>query len=200
VPVGVLIAGTALAMPVGMSLTAPLRNPYVALGVGAAVLAGVAIYNWPESTEPGYASGAPTDASGTGSLDISTPADPSQFDPEDEDSPARKGSDHVVLGKSIGLEGRAAAIGGRHLMNPGTQNWRSAVLQAIENPNTKISVDVAGLEGTGSVYSRVMAAVQRGAGGTGSPFDWELAQLRQSGRLSSVDFFENANAIANPFR
>ena len=111
---------------------------------------------------------------------------------------ASGGVDHIVLGKSIGLEERAASIGGRHLM--AEADWQGAVIDAIVNPSTRISVDVAGLEGTGSVYSRVMAAIGRGASGRGGPLDWELAQLRQSGRLSTVDFFENANAIANPFR
>jgi len=48
--------------------------------------------------------------------------------------------------------------------------------------------------------SRVLDTIQRGASGRGSPLDWELAQLRQSGRLSSVDFYADANAIANPFK
>jgi RHS repeat-associated protein len=104
----------------------------------------------------------------------------------------------VVLGKSIGLEARAAQIGGGHLM--AAKDWQHAVLEAIGDPGTRIAVDVAHLPGTGSVYDRVMAAILRGASGRGSPFDWELSKLYEARRWSTVDFYEDANAIANPFR
>ena len=31
-------------------------------------------------------------------------------------------------------------------------------------------------------------------------FDWELRQLYEYGRISSVEIFEETNAIANPFK
>ena len=106
-------------------------------------------------------------------------------------------ADHVVLGKSIGLEEQAAKLGGRHLM--GSADWQAEVLKAIANPNTKISVVLDGLEGTGTTYSRIISAVQRSASGAGSALDWELAQLYQSGRLSTTSLIERGNGIYNPF-
>ena len=44
-----------------------------------------------------------------------------------------------------------------------------------------------------------MAAVQRASSGRGSPFDWELLQLYQSGRLSTTTFYEGGRALTNPF-
>ena len=105
--------------------------------------------------------------------------------------------DHVVLGKSIGLEDRAAKIGGRHLM--GSADWQADVMAAISNPNTRISVALDGLEGAGSASSRVMGAVQRASSGRGSPLDWELMQLYQSGRLSTTTFYDGGRALTNPF-
>ena len=56
-----------------------------------------------------------------------------------------------------------------------------------------------GLEGAGTAHSRVMAAIQRASSGRGSPLDWELMQLHQGGRLSTMGFYEGGNAITNPF-
>lgn len=103
-----------------------------------------------------------------------------------------------VLGKSRGLSANAEKIGGRHLM--GSTEWEADVLEAISNPKTKISAALDGLPGSGSASSRVMAAVQRASSGTlYDPFDWELMQLYQSGRLSTTSFYEGGRAIANPF-
>jgi hypothetical protein len=106
-------------------------------------------------------------------------------------------ADHVVLGKSKGLPANAEKLGGRHLM--GSADWQADVLSAISNPNTRISVALDGLEGAGTAHSRVMAAVQRASSGRGSPLDWELMQLHQSGRWSTTGFYEGGNAITNPF-
>lgn len=107
-------------------------------------------------------------------------------------------SANIVLGKSLGLEQRAAAIGGTHLMD--VENWQGAVRAAIADRSLKISVDIHGLEGTGSAAERVWSGITRGASGRGSPLDWELSQLYQSGRIGTVNFFENANAIPNPIK
>lgn len=105
--------------------------------------------------------------------------------------------DLVVLGKSDGLAGIADKLGGRHLM--ASPDWQADVMATIANPNSRIAVALDGLDGTGSVSSRILAGVQRDASGAGSPFDWELAQLYQSGRLSTTELFENGAAISNPF-
>jgi hypothetical protein len=102
----------------------------------------------------------------------------------------------VVLGKSIGLPEQAAKIGGRHLMNDSA--WQDSVLKAIGDPNTRISVVLDGAEGS-STYARVANAALRGSQGKGTPFDWEMAQLMQSGRLPSVSFYEGGASVANPF-
>lgn len=74
-----------------------------------------------------------------------------------------------------------------------------SVLKAIEDPTTRISVVLDGVEGR-STYGRVANAALPGNRGAGAPFDWEMAQLMQSGRLPTVDFYEGGVAIANPFR
>jgi len=73
------------------------------------------------------------------------------------------------------------------------------VLRAIADPKTRLSIDVSGLPGSGSLENRVMSAVQRDSMGRGTPFDWELARVYESGRMSSINFFEEADALANPF-
>jgi RHS repeat-associated protein len=111
---------------------------------------------------------------------------------------AAEGADHLVLGKSLGLESRAAQIGGRHLMNE--TDWQGAVTRAVGDPSTKISVALDGVEGAGSTYGRVMSAVQRSASGRGTPFDWEMQQLHEAGRLAKADFWEGGQILGNPFR
>ncbi|HEX7131803.1 MAG TPA: hypothetical protein VF228_04475 [Iamia sp.] len=71
--------------------------------------------------------------------------------------------------------------------------------EAIGNRSTRISVALDDLSGTGSVQSRVMAAVTRSAGGRGDPFDRELMHLYNFRRLSTVHFFEGGRPVANPF-
>ena len=110
---------------------------------------------------------------------------------------AAEGADHVVFGKALGLEDRAAQIGGRHLMNE--TDWQGAATRAIGDPSTKISVALDDVQGAGSTYSRVMSAVQRSASGRGSPFDWEMQQLHEAGRLSTTDFWEGGQVLENPF-
>lgn len=109
---------------------------------------------------------------------------------------AAETADHIVLGKSIGLSEQAAKIGGRDLMTDPA--WQDSVLKAIANPETKISVALDGVEGS-STYGRVASAALRGSQGTGTPFDWEMAQLMQSGRLPTVNFFDGGASVANPF-
>jgi hypothetical protein len=104
--------------------------------------------------------------------------------------------DHIVLGKSIGLEQTAGKVGGRTLMND--PNWQQSVLDAISTPGTKITVALDGVPGA-SVRTQVMSVVQRGASGAGAPFDWEMAQLYQAGRLSGVTFVQGGKVVANPF-
>ena len=103
---------------------------------------------------------------------------------------------HIVLGKSLGLEQQAQKIGGRHLMNDPA--WEDAVLRAVADPKTKISVVLDSVPGT-STYSRVMSAAQRAASGQGQPFDWEMLQLKMGDRLPTVDFYEEGVRLANPF-
>ena len=110
----------------------------------------------------------------------------------------RGGSDHVVLGKSRGLPAQAAKIGGRHLMNSG--EWQQEVVMAANNPSTKISVVLDGVNGS-SPYTQVMNSVQKAASGANAtPFDWEMSQLYSANRLEDVDFYLNGGKIANPFR
>jgi RHS repeat-associated protein len=107
-------------------------------------------------------------------------------------------ADHVVLGlASEGLEATAARVGGRTLMNDAA--WRTSVMKAVADPNTKLTVSLDGLSGS-STYLKVMNAVQRGAANSGNT-NWELYQIYQAGRLRSVQFVERGGTriLANPF-
>jgi RHS repeat-associated protein len=107
-------------------------------------------------------------------------------------------ADHIVLGLAAnGLEETAGRVGGRTLLND--VNWKSTLQAAIADPGTKITVSLDGLSGT-STWSKVMSAAQKGLASGASPTNWELGQLYQAGRLSSVEFVEGGRAVANPFR
>jgi len=107
-------------------------------------------------------------------------------------------ADHIVLGLAAsGLEETAGRVGGRTLLND--VNWKSTLQAAIADPGTKITVSLDGLSGT-STWSKVMGAAQKGLASGASPTNWELGQLYQAGRLSSVEFVEGGRVVANPFR
>ncbi len=95
-----------------------------------------------------------------------------------------------------GLDQTAEKLGARTLMND--PNWQQSVLDAIANPETRISVALDGVPGA-STYAKVMSAAQRGASGSGTPFDWEMQQLYTADRLSSVNFVQGGSSVDNPF-
>lgn len=104
---------------------------------------------------------------------------------------------HIVLGlEKAGLESTAARMGGKTLMND--PNWKSTLMNAIANPETKFTVSLDGLSGS-SPYSQVMNAVQRGIGSNPGATNWELSQLYQAGRMSDVTFVQAGQVITNPF-
>jgi predicted alpha/beta hydrolase family esterase len=80
-------------------------------------------------------------------------------------------------------------------------DWVAEVQAAIANSTTRISVATDGLAGSGSLRSRVMSGVQRHVTGARdvSPFDQELRMLYESGRISTVEFYEGGVRVANPF-
>jgi RHS repeat-associated protein len=116
---------------------------------------------------------------------------------------AAERGNHIVLGLAdYGVEQTAEAVGGRHLMQH-TATWRQIFTKALSNPGTKFTVSLDGLSGGETVSSRVMAAIQRGAGGSGAT-NWELLQLKEAGRLGEVTFVEHEGGRlvtrTNPFR
>ena len=109
--------------------------------------------------------------------------------------------DHVVLGlDNYGLRSTAANLGGRHLMR--LMNFKESFGELVGSPNTyfTVSLDGVGLPNS-SVTARVLSAVQRGMLPDATPFNWEMAQLYQAGRLSSVTFIEDGGKklLGNPF-
>jgi hypothetical protein len=109
---------------------------------------------------------------------------------------AGNAGDHILLGKSQGLAQMADKIGARTLMND--SEWQQSVLDAIANPDAKISVSLDGATGSGT-SAQVMGAATRGLGGSGTPFDWEMAQLYSNDRLGSVSFLRGGSVVNNPF-
>jgi len=101
--------------------------------------------------------------------------------------------DHIVLGLKGGLEELAEQIGGRHLMeNP--EGWEQEVLNGIADPKTKFSLKLDGLDGEGAA-GKLLNCLAREEGATA----WEVKQLFNSGRMGSVELFENGVRVANPF-
>jgi hypothetical protein len=105
--------------------------------------------------------------------------------------------DHIVLGlRNYGLEQTAAKVGGRTLLND--PDWMATLQKGIGNSSTRFTVSTDGMSGS-STYSQIMSAAQRGAAGTGSFTDWEMAQLFAGSRLPDVNFVGGGIPIENPF-
>jgi hypothetical protein len=78
-------------------------------------------------------------------------------------------------------------------------SWKATLMKEVANPQSTFTVSVEGLNGT-SVAGKVLSAAQQGIRPGATPTNWELAQLYQAGRLSSVTFVNRAGEIlANPF-
>lgn len=73
-----------------------------------------------------------------------------------------------------------------------------ATYEGIAAPDTKMSVALDDVEGS-SIYGRVMSAVQRSASGRGTPFDWEMRLLHETGELGNAEFWEGGVRVGNPF-
>jgi len=107
--------------------------------------------------------------------------------------------DHIVLGlERQGLRETAARVGGRHLMDEA--DFRTALLNGLDNADTRFTVSLDGLRGNGT-YDQVMQAVKDGiANGDSNSFtNWELAQLSNSGRLPGTTFVRGGLQVPNPF-
>jgi RHS repeat-associated protein len=105
-------------------------------------------------------------------------------------------SDHIALGFEHIVESQAASVGARHLMNDG--NWKSTFMNALASGNTKFTVFLDDMRGTG-VYDKVMISVARNASARGGGTDFEISQLYQAGRLGSVTFMLGGVPQPNPF-
>ncbi len=105
--------------------------------------------------------------------------------------------DHIILGiEAEGLKQTATQIGARHLM--GDSNWRKSLMVAIGNPNTKFTIALDGFEGS-TTYGQLAGAVQRGLTPFARNTEWEIAQLRQAGRLGEATLMREGQVIPNPF-
>jgi Zn-dependent alcohol dehydrogenase len=102
---------------------------------------------------------------------------------------ATQAGDHIVLGiRAQGLEQTAAQVGARHLLND--PNWRASLQTAIANPSTKFTISIDGFAGS-SVYSKLLAAAQRGLTPAAKATEWEIGQLFQAGR-------QGGKSVPNP--
>jgi len=73
-------------------------------------------------------------------------------------------------------------------------NWKETLAEALADPSTKISVSTEGMSGS-STHGQIMSAAQQGLLEGASPTNWEMAQLLQAGRLSSVTFVDGAGTV-----
>lgn len=74
------------------------------------------------------------------------------------------------------------------------------VLAGARDPNTKFTVALDGLSGSGT-RTQVTSAIERGqAEGLGGGLtNWGLATLSQHGRLRDVNFVRGGRRVDNPF-
>ena len=79
-------------------------------------------------------------------------------------------------------------------------DFRTALLNGLDNADTRFTVSLDGLRGNGT-YDQVMQAVKDGiANGDSNSFtNWELAQLSNSGRLPGTTFVRGGLQVPNPF-
>jgi hypothetical protein len=108
-------------------------------------------------------------------------------------------ADHIVLGiEDFGLADTAAQVGGRTLM--GDSEWTTTLQAALGNSSTRFTVSLDGVSGVeAGTQSQVMSLVQSGVTPAATPFQWEMGQLYQSGRLGEVNFVRGGQIIQNPF-
>lgn len=107
--------------------------------------------------------------------------------------------DHIVLGlEAFGLRETAARVGGRHLLDD--PNWRFTFLAALGDPTVRFTLSLDGLDGANPT-EQLRTAVHRGAGGSPSPTNWEVAQLHQAGRLPTTSLVEDRSrrSVPNPW-
>ncbi|MCB9373085.1 MAG: hypothetical protein H6518_09915 [Microthrixaceae bacterium] len=107
--------------------------------------------------------------------------------------------DHIVVGlEAYGLRETAAHVGGRHLLDD--PNWRYTFLEALGDRSVRFTTSLDGLDGADPT-EQPRTAVHRGANGSPSPTNWEIAQLHQVGRLSTTSLVEDRGrtAVPNPW-
>lgn len=69
------------------------------------------------------------------------------------------------------------------------------------NPSTRFTVSLDGVSGA-SPYSQFMSAAQQGLGRgavEGNRLNWEMGQIYQAGRQSTVNFIQGGQPVPNPF-
>jgi RHS repeat-associated protein len=170
----------------------------IGCGIGVAI-AGAAIIHGMNGTDEALQNssiGSGGGFGGTGSLAGGTgdPCAAGLCDDEGGDD-----SDHIVLGlDSYGLEHTAARVGGRTLMSD--PNFRSTIMNSVNNPNTRFTVSLDGFKGA-TTQEQIMNAVQNGIarGTSGGHTNWEMAQLYRAGRLPTTNFVRDGKSVPNPF-
>jgi hypothetical protein len=97
-----------------------------------------------------------------------------------------------------GLRETATRVGGRHLLDD--PNWRYTLLEALGDPSVRFTVLLDGFDGANTT-EQLRTAVLRGSGGRPSNTNWEIAQLHQSGRLSTATLVEDRGrrSVPNPW-
>lgn len=107
-------------------------------------------------------------------------------------------ADHIVLGlDQYGLDVTAGRLGGRTLMQ--YEDWYFRLETVLENPSTKITVDLTGVSGD-SVSSKFLNAAANGKGPYATPFNSEMRAIQLWGREGSVHFVEGTKPLTNPFK
>ncbi|WP_334075546.1 MULTISPECIES: hypothetical protein [Paenibacillus] len=76
---------------------------------------------------------------------------------------------------------------------PNPENWKSTVLDNLNNPNVQIKFNLTGVDSP-------WASVSRAARGAGGATDWELLQIKSSPQAwGRITWYENGKVVSNPF-
>jgi hypothetical protein len=103
-------------------------------------------------------------------------------------------SQPLALGLSEYLDDFANMFGADTWKNfPNPNNWKSGVLDALNDPSRTIYFNLDGVD--------VWAGVQRAASGRGGATDWELLQIKQNPQSwDRVQFWKDGQQVPNPFK
>ncbi|MBS2531639.1 RHS repeat-associated core domain-containing protein [Catenulispora sp. NF23] len=101
---------------------------------------------------------------------------------------------NVALGHETAAMALAVRIGGEHMMEE--SHWREILGHVVNNPEVTFSVS---LDGLGDLSKSSLKDIVQRQIDSGTNVGWELALLRDNGRLAATTFYDASGEVANTF-